>query len=73
MLEEYFSIEIDEEGNLRTVPLVLPGYTPNLDHLPYLLLRMSFKVRYYESVGNSADLRLSGQLVGRTAVLSRHL
>lgn len=44
MLEEYFSIDIDEEANLCAVPLILPGYTPNLDHLPSFLLCLSFKV-----------------------------
>ncbi|KAJ9113147.1 hypothetical protein QFC20_002039 [Naganishia adeliensis] len=48
MLEEYFSIDIDEEANLRAVPLILPGYTPNLDHLPSFLLCMSFKVNWWE-------------------------
>lgn len=44
MLEEYFSIDIDEEAKLCAVPLILPGYTPNLDHLPSFLLCLSFKV-----------------------------
>ncbi|KAI5453410.1 DNA mismatch repair protein Mlh1 [Naganishia albida] len=48
MLEEYFSLEIDEEGNLRAVPLILPGYTPNLDHLPSFLLCMSLKVNWWD-------------------------
>jgi DNA mismatch repair protein MLH1 len=47
MLEEYFSIEIDEDGKLQALPLVLPGFTPNLDYLPSFLLCMGFKVRYF--------------------------
>ena len=45
MLEEYFSIEISEDGDLQALPLVLPGFKPNLDDLPSFLLCMAFKVR----------------------------
>lgn len=35
MLDEYFSLRIDaEEGTVRSIPMVLPGWTPNLDKLP---------------------------------------
>ena len=35
MLDEYFSLRIDaESGTIESIPMVLPGWTPNLDKLP---------------------------------------
>jgi DNA mismatch repair protein MLH1 len=34
MLEEYFSLSITEDGKLESLPLIVPGYTPNLSKLP---------------------------------------
>lgn len=35
MLGEYFSLCINtENGTLESIPLILPGWTPNLDKLP---------------------------------------
>lgn len=34
MLEEYFSMTITEQGELASLPLVLPGHAPDLDKLP---------------------------------------
>lgn len=34
MLEEYFSLNITEAGELASLPLVLPGHAPDLDKLP---------------------------------------
>lgn len=35
MLGEYFSLCVDsEKGTLEALPLLLPGWTPNLDKLP---------------------------------------
>lgn len=35
MLAEYFSLCIDiEKGTLESIPLILPGWTPNLDKMP---------------------------------------
>lgn len=42
MLEKYFSLSITEDGKLKSLPLIVPGYTPNLSKLPLctsLLLR----------------------------------
>ncbi|KAJ5832366.1 hypothetical protein N7474_000677 [Penicillium riverlandense] len=40
MLDEYFSLEISAEGELRTIPLLLKGYVPSLAKLPRFLLRL---------------------------------
>lgn len=34
MLDEYFSFGISEDGKIESLPLLLPGYTPNLNKLP---------------------------------------
>lgn len=34
MLDEYFSLRIDVEGHLNSLPVLLPGYVPNLEKLP---------------------------------------
>lgn len=34
MLEEYFSFTISDEGGLESLPLLLPGFMPDLDKLP---------------------------------------
>ncbi len=44
MLLEYFSMTITENGELVTLPLMLKGYTPNLDKLPIFLLRLGTEV-----------------------------
>jgi DNA mismatch repair protein MLH1 len=41
MLLEYFSIHIDEEGQLIGLPELLPAYTPLPDELPMFLWRLS--------------------------------
>jgi len=40
MLKEYFSLEIDEQGNLLTIPLLIKGYMPCMGKLPTFLLRL---------------------------------
>ena len=44
MLEDYFSLRINSEGLLESLPLLLPGYTPNLDKLPGFLMRLGPQV-----------------------------
>lgn len=34
MLDEYFSLKIGDEGEIESLPLILPGYLPSLDKLP---------------------------------------
>ncbi|KAK5117241.1 hypothetical protein LTR62_005858 [Meristemomyces frigidus] len=40
MLAEYFALEISEEGEVLTLPLLLKGYMPSLGKLPNFLLRL---------------------------------
>ncbi|KAI9045219.1 mismatch repair ATPase MLH1 [Aspergillus affinis] len=40
MLDEYFSLQISEDGDLLTIPLLLKGYLPSLGKLPRFLLRL---------------------------------
>lgn len=44
MLKEYFAVEIDELGNLCTLPVVLDQYTPDMDRLPSFLLNLGNNV-----------------------------
>lgn len=44
MLLEYFSFEINDEGELLALPILLPKYIPNWNGLPMLLLRLSTEV-----------------------------
>jgi len=34
MLDEYFSFRISDMGDIESIPLLLPGYLPDLDKLP---------------------------------------
>jgi DNA mismatch repair protein MLH1 len=40
MLLEYFNMDITEEGELRTLPLLVKGYMPSMAKLPTFLLRL---------------------------------
>ncbi|XP_031570425.1 DNA mismatch repair protein Mlh1-like [Actinia tenebrosa] len=46
MLLDYFSIEIDSDGNLCALPLLLDNYVPNLHGLPMFILRISTEVEW---------------------------
>ncbi|RDL31948.1 uncharacterized protein BP5553_09350 [Venustampulla echinocandica] len=46
MLLEYFSLEISEEGELISIPLLVKGYTPSLAKLPRFLLRLGPHVNW---------------------------
>lgn len=35
MLEEYFSLDIAEDGSIEALPQLLPGFTPDLIKLPH--------------------------------------
>nr|XP_022308230.1 DNA mismatch repair protein Mlh1-like [Crassostrea virginica] len=47
-LSDYFSMEIDQEGNLCTLPLLLEHYTPNMEGLPMFVLRLATEVNWDE-------------------------
>jgi len=40
MLRDYFSFEINDDGELVSIPLLLKGYMPSLGKLPAFLLRL---------------------------------
>ncbi|KAK3706917.1 DNA mismatch repair protein Mlh1 [Vermiconidia calcicola] len=40
MLAEYFSLELSEEGELLSIPLMMKGYMPSMAKLPNFLLRL---------------------------------
>lgn len=44
MLDDYFSLVIDENGHLKSLPLLLDNYVPNLNGLPMFLLRLATEV-----------------------------
>ncbi|XP_060070717.1 DNA mismatch repair protein Mlh1-like isoform X2 [Ylistrum balloti] len=44
MLEDYFSMEIDQNGNLCTVPMLLENFVPDMDGLPMYILRLATEV-----------------------------
>ncbi|XP_060241158.1 DNA mismatch repair protein Mlh1 isoform X2 [Meriones unguiculatus] len=48
MLADYFSLEIDEEGNLIGLPLLIDSYVPPLEGLPIFILRLATEVNWDE-------------------------
>lgn len=46
MLEDYFSMEIDQDGNLTGLPLLLDKYTPIMEGLPMFILRLATEVNW---------------------------
>ncbi|GAA6021194.1 hypothetical protein JCM11491_001602 [Sporobolomyces phaffii] len=50
MIDEYFSIEIDDQGQLVSLPVLLPGHAPNLEKLPLFLLRIGIYVDWEQEL-----------------------
>lgn len=48
MLAEYFSFCITEDGKIDSLPLLLPGYKPNMNRLPLFLVRIGVYVNWKE-------------------------
>ncbi|CAA6667797.1 unnamed protein product [Spirodela intermedia] len=48
MLQEYFCIHIDQQGNLLKLPVVLDQYTPDMDRVPEFLLCLGNDVEWDE-------------------------
>lgn len=48
LLSEYFSMEVTEEGDLVTIPLLMKGYMPCLAKLPQFLLRLGPHVNWVQ-------------------------
>ncbi|KAI8097472.1 histidine kinase-like ATPase [Halteromyces radiatus] len=44
MLEDYFSMLVNSEGQLMALPMLLRGYIPTMDKLPMFLLRLGTEV-----------------------------
>jgi DNA mismatch repair protein MLH1 len=51
LLQEYFSMEITDEGELCSIPLLMKGYTPSMAKLPQFLLRLGPHVNWNEEKG----------------------
>ena len=46
MLEEYFGIHIDDQGNISRLPVILDQYTPDMDRIPEFVLSLGNDVSY---------------------------
>ncbi|KAL1667281.1 hypothetical protein GGF50DRAFT_124917 [Schizophyllum commune] len=51
MLSDYFAMDITEDGNLESLPLLLRDYTPNLDKLPNFVMRLGPQVDWTTEQG----------------------
>jgi len=51
MLAEYFALEITEEGELLSIPLLVRGYMPSMAKLPNFLLRLGPHVDWQDESG----------------------
>ncbi|XP_068415502.1 DNA mismatch repair protein Mlh1 [Eschrichtius robustus] len=78
MLADYFSLEIDEEGNLVGLPLLIDNYVPPLEGLPIFILRLATEVNWddekecFESLGKECAMFYSirKQYVSEESTLS---
>jgi DNA mismatch repair protein MLH1 len=62
MLDEYFSIGINDDGQLTSIPMLMRDYTPNLDKLPLFLMRLGPQVRQSALLTKLATNFASGQV-----------
>lgn len=46
MLDDYFSMEIDDGGNLVTIPQLVDDYVPYLNGLPTFIMRLATEVNW---------------------------
>ncbi|KAE8597185.1 hypothetical protein XENTR_v10016382 [Xenopus tropicalis] len=46
MMADYFSLEIDQEGNLIGLPILLDNYIPPMEGLPLFILRLATEVNW---------------------------
>lgn len=56
MLKDYFAIEINEEKELLTVPLLLDDYLPCFAYLPNLICSLAKNVNWFEEKPCFADI-----------------
>jgi DNA mismatch repair protein MLH1 len=48
MLNEYFSLDISQNGHLQSLPLMIHNYIPDLTYLPSFLYRLGNNVNWEE-------------------------
>lgn len=48
MVDEYFSISLTFDGLLESLPMLLKGYTPDLDRLPHFLLCLGTRINWQD-------------------------
>ncbi|XP_040577146.1 DNA mismatch repair protein Mlh1 [Lepeophtheirus salmonis] len=48
MLDDYFSIEIDQDGRLHTLPIILEQYVPFFGKIPVYLMKLATEVNWDE-------------------------
>ncbi|XP_060896599.1 DNA mismatch repair protein Mlh1 [Labrus mixtus] len=46
MLKDYFSLEIDQDGNVSGLPLLLDNFSPVMEGLPMFILRLATEVNW---------------------------
>lgn len=46
LLQEYFGITINVDGELETLPSIIPSYLPLMSHLPLFIVRLASEVNY---------------------------
>ncbi|EME40708.1 hypothetical protein DOTSEDRAFT_90852 [Dothistroma septosporum NZE10] len=51
MLSEYFGVEVTDDGELLTIPLLVKGYMPSMAKLPNFLLRLGPHVDWGDEKG----------------------
>ena len=44
LLAEYFSIGLNSDGELTSLPILLKGHQPNMEKLPLFMFRLGIKV-----------------------------
>ncbi|KAL3693116.1 hypothetical protein R1sor_006767 [Riccia sorocarpa] len=44
MIKEYFSVEIDDQGNIRSLPVILDQYYPDMERFPSFVLTLGNEV-----------------------------
>ena len=44
MLAEYFALNINDNGEVESIPMLLKGYMPSIGKLPSFLLRLGGRV-----------------------------
>lgn len=50
MIEEYFCIHIDKDGNLSRLPVILDQYTPDMDRVPEFVLCLGNDVSFFNFI-----------------------